>query len=162
MNCRLTNILSALLITVSFSIVSHSADFTSIEGTYVLKSRQLANGTTLEQPVVVGLYKISGGYMSFNLAVKHNDGKIVSRSAIATYTISGSTYKVELLYNAVNDGTGTKYEFSKNIGSSEMSIYDGKVEMKIPLSDNLYGSFGETSLTVMNRGKYIDSWVKVN
>jgi len=162
MTCRLVAILSTLLIIASFGIISHSADFTSIEGTYVLKSRQLVDGTTLVQPTVAGLYVISGGYMSFNLAVKDNQGKIISRSAIATYKISGATYAVELLYDAVNDGTGMKYDFSKKQGSSDMVITDGRVEMKIPLSDNLYGSFGENSLTVMSRGKYIDNWVKVN
>ena len=161
MKYNLLLILGALLVSVSFSAISHSEDFTSIEGTYMLKSRELQDGTILTPPAVAGLYNIGGGYMSFNLAVKDNKGNIILRSALATYTISGSTYAVKLFFTAENDGTGIKYDFSKRSGSSEMMMSGGNVEMQIPLSDNIYGSFGPDSLTVMKSGEYIDKWVKV-
>ncbi len=161
MRYRLLVIFGALLTAVSFGVIVHSADFTSIEGTYVLESRQLPDGTTLTPPAVAGLYVLSEGYMSLNRAAKDTKGNLTSRSAIGKYAISGSTYSLELIYNAVNDGTGTSYDFDKKSGSSEMAMVDGNVEMKIPLVDNLYGSFGPDSFTAMSRGKYIDKWVKV-
>jgi hypothetical protein len=161
MTYRLPVIFVALLITFGFGVMSYAADFTSIEGTYVLQSRELPDGTTLTAPDVEGLYNLIGGYMNLNRAVKDNQGNITSRSAVGTYKISGSTYTMELVYTAENDGEGVKYDFSKRPGSSEMVMTDGNVEMKIPLTKNLYGSFGRDSLTVMSSGKYIDKWVKV-
>jgi hypothetical protein len=161
MTQKLLFIFGALLLTASFGIKTYSADFTSIEGTYVLQSRELADGTILTPPSVAGLYVLRDGYMSLNRAAKDSKGNITSRSAIGTYKIKGSTYSMELIYNAGNDGTGISYDFDKKSGSSEMVITDGNVEMNIPLTDNLYGSFGPDSFTSMSRGKYIDKWVKV-
>ena len=161
MKYRLLSIFGALLITASFCITSQAADFTSIEGTYVLESRQLPDGTILTPPAIAGLYVLSEGYMSLNRAAKDTQGNITSRSAVGTYTISGSTYSLELIYNAVNDGTKISYDFDKKSGSSEMTMVDGNVEMKIPLVDNLYGSFSPDSFTAMTRGEFIDKWVKV-
>ena len=161
MKYRLLAIFGALLITASFCITSQAADFTSIEGTYVLESRQLPDGTILTPPAIVGLYNVSGGYMNFNIAIKDNQGNVSSRSHIATYKISGSTYTRESIYLAENDGTGIKYDFDKKSGSSEMVIVDGNVELDFPLTDNVYGSFGPNSLTAMKSGKFIDKWVKV-
>ncbi len=156
MTNRLFVFFGALLLTVSFSVISHSEDFTSIEGIYVLQSRELPDGTVLTPPAVAGVYILSDGYMSLNRAAKDKDGNVTSRSAVGTYKISGSTYSLELIYNAVNDGTGIKYDFDKKSGSSEMVMADGNVEMQIPPFENLYGSF-----TAMSRGNYIDRWKKV-
>ena len=161
MKYRLLAIFGALLITASFCITSQAADFTSIEGTYVLESRQLPDGTILTPPAIAGLYNVSGGYVNFNLAVKDNEGNVSSRSSIATYTISDSTYTEEAIYSAGNDGTGMKYDFTKKSGSSEMVMLDGKVKLEFPLTESIYGSFGPNSLTAMKSGKFIDKWVKV-
>lgn len=161
MKYRLLTIFGALLITASFCITSQAADFTSIEGTYVLESRQLPDGTILTPPAIAGLYNVSGGYVNLNIAVKDAEGNVSSRSSIATYTISGSTYTEEAIYFADNDGTGIKYDFTKKSGSSEMVVTDGKVELRFPLTENIYGSFGPNSLTAMDSGKFIDKWVKV-
>jgi len=161
MNYRLLTIFGALLITASFCITSQAADFTSIEGTYVLESRKLPDGTILTPPAIVGLYSMDDGYLNFNLAVKDTEGNTTSRSFIGTYTISGSTYTEEIHYSGDNDGTGMKYDFTKKSGSSEMVEADGNVELEFPHADNIYGSFGPNSLTAMKSGAFIDKWVKV-
>ena len=161
MKNRLLAILGAFLITASFCLVSQAADFSSIEGTYVMESRTLPDGTVLTPPAVVGLYTMDDGYVNFNLAVKHSDGKVWSRSDIATYSISGSTYTEEHLYTAINDGTGMKHDFTKRSGSSEMVMSEGNVELEFPVSGKIFGSFGPNSLTAMKSGVFIDKWVKV-
>ncbi len=151
----------AFLITFGFGVISHSDDFTSIEGTYVLESRELADGTVLTPPAVAGLYTLSGGNMNLNRAVQDKDGKITSRSAIGSYKISGPMYTLELSYTAENDGSGVKYDFTKRSGSTQMVMTDISVEMKIPLTDNLYGAYSRDSFTAMSKGNYIDKWVRV-
>ena len=161
MNFKPHIILTVLLYICSAGMISHAEDFTSIEGTYVLQSRELADGTVLTPPDVVGLYNLEDGRINFNFAAKDKSGNILSRSLVGRYNITGSTYAVDVHYTAENDGTGIKYDFSKRTGSSEMVFVDGKVELKFPLSDTFYGSFGPDSLIVMRRGEFVDNWVKV-
>lgn len=161
MNLRSQIILFVLLFTFSAGIISHAEDFTSIEGTYVLESRELADGTVLTPPNAVGLYTLIDGHVNFNVASKHEDGKIHSRSMVGTYKITGSTYAVDVHYTAENDGSGIKYNFSKRTGSEEMTMSDGKIKLLFPLSKTFYGTFGPDSLTVMRGGQFVDNWVKV-
>lgn len=51
----------------------------SIDGTYELTERVMANGTVLRPPAIVALYTMADGRFSLNLFVKNADG---SRAAI--------------------------------------------------------------------------------
>lgn len=153
--------LTAFLFILSTGIITHAEDFTSIEGMYVLESRKLTDGTILTPPDAVGLYTLVDGHVNFNVASKHKDGTIHSRSMVGTYEISGSTYSVDVHYIAENDGTGIKYDFSKRSGLAEMTMSDGKIKLLFPLSETFYGTFGPDSLTVDRGGQFVDNWVKV-
>ena len=158
---RLFTIFGAVLLTASFCVTSLAVDFSSIEGTYVLQSRTLADGTVLTPPAAVGLYTMSDGYVNFNLAVKDKSGKVISRSFIAKYTISGPTFTEEVLYFAENDGPGIKYDMTANKRSTEMVEADGNIEVEYPHGDKIFGSYTPDSLTAMKSGEFIDKWVKV-
>ena len=59
----------------------------NIDGTYVLHSRVLTDGTVLEPPDILGLYSVSKGHVNFNLMRKNKDGKVHSTSSIGRVCI---------------------------------------------------------------------------
>src|SRR5438045_1299993 len=60
----------------------------SIEGTYELTERVMANGTVLRPPSIVALYTVADGQFSLNLFVKNRDGTVASESTVGRYTFS--------------------------------------------------------------------------
>jgi hypothetical protein len=54
----------------------------SIDGTYELTERVMANGTVLRPPSIVALYTMADGRFSLNLFVKNADGTIASESSV--------------------------------------------------------------------------------
>ena len=54
----------------------------SIDGTYELTERVMANGTILRPPAVAALYTLADGRFSLNLFVKNADGTIASESSV--------------------------------------------------------------------------------
>src|SRR5438105_15166492 len=64
----------------------------SIDGTYELTERVMANGTVLRPPSIVALYTMTGGRFSLNLFVKNSDGTIASESSVGRYTFSANKY----------------------------------------------------------------------
>jgi hypothetical protein len=60
----------------------------SIDGTYGLTERVMANGTVLRPPSIVALYTMADGRFSLNLFVKNADGTIGPESSVGRYTFS--------------------------------------------------------------------------
>ena len=52
----------------------------SIDGTYELTERVMANSTVLRPPSIVALYTMADGRFGLNLLVKNADGTIASES----------------------------------------------------------------------------------
>src|SRR5438445_10415344 len=75
----------------------------SIDGTYELTERVMANGTVLRPPSVVALYTMADGRFSLNLFVKNADGTIASESSIGRYTFSADKYCEWIVYTIRND-----------------------------------------------------------
>jgi hypothetical protein len=69
-------LLTALAQSAVHSEVATSAPFSppSIDGTYELTERVMANGTVLRPPAIVALYTMADGRFSLNLFVKNADG----------------------------------------------------------------------------------------
>ena len=64
----------------------------SIDGTYELTKRVMANGTVLRPPSIVALYAMADGRFSLNLFVKNADGPSrLSRRSAATRSVRTST-----------------------------------------------------------------------
>src|SRR5436190_16519511 len=64
----------------------------SIDGTYELTERVMANGTVLRPPAIAALYTLADGRFSLNLFVKNADGTIASESSVGRYTFSADKY----------------------------------------------------------------------
>jgi hypothetical protein len=64
----------------------------SIEGTYQLISRKLADGTVLKPPDIMGLQTYTKRYRNFNILSKDAEGKFTSASFVSTYTLTPTEY----------------------------------------------------------------------
>jgi hypothetical protein len=64
----------------------------SIDGTYELTKRVLANGTTVVPPDVRAIYTMRRGRFSLNLFFRNADGTLASESTIGRLTFSPSRY----------------------------------------------------------------------
>src|SRR5438477_12624814 len=70
----------------------------SIDGTYELTERVMANGTALRPPSIVALYTMADGRFSLNLFLKNADGTIASESSAGRYTFSADKYCEWIVY----------------------------------------------------------------
>src|SRR5438445_11641274 len=75
----------------------------SIDGTYELTERVMANGTVLRPPSIVALYTMVDGRFSLNLFVKDGDCTIASESTVRRYTVSTDKYCDWNVYTTSND-----------------------------------------------------------
>ncbi|PYK62734.1 MAG: hypothetical protein DME50_18770, partial [Verrucomicrobia bacterium] len=75
----------------------------SIEGTYELTERVMANGTVLRSPSIVALYTLADGQFSLNLFVKNRDGTVASESTVGRYTFSADKYCEWIVYTIRNN-----------------------------------------------------------
>src|SRR5215813_15259116 len=64
----------------------------SIDGTYELTQRVMANGAVLRPPSIAAQYTMADGRFSLNLFVKNRDGTIASESSVGRYTFSADKY----------------------------------------------------------------------
>ena len=76
---------------------------TSIDGTYELTERVMANGTVLRPPAIVSLCTMTDGRFSLNLFVKNADGTIASESSVGRYTFSADKYCEWIVYTIRNN-----------------------------------------------------------
>jgi hypothetical protein len=145
--------------------ISEEGKSISIDGTYVLQSRVLGDGTVLEPPHILGLYSVNKGYFNFNLMWKNKDGEVYSASSIGRVKLSSKEYYEEFIYRMTNDeinGKGVVYDFKKESGTSPVKIIDGKIEFMYPIFDDLFGVFDGDKFTATRvDGTYIDNWIKV-
>ncbi len=64
----------------------------TIDGTYELTERVMADGTVLRPPTIKALYMLFHGRINFNLFIKQKDGTMSSESTIAHYTFTNNQY----------------------------------------------------------------------
>ena len=93
----------ALFLLLTLSSVSTAQ---SIDGTYVLESRLMADGTVIKPPQIIGLYNLEAGYINFNLANKDASGKVQSVSYVGKYRFTPKEYYQEIFFVSINDEIG--------------------------------------------------------
>jgi len=161
---RLLALSAALLFLIGLHNTGFAQDV-SIEGTYVLESRVLADGSVVKPPAIIGLYNIEAGYVNFNLAQSAPDGKVHSMSLVGVYTFTPAQFTQEIIYFSVNDemGIGAQYDFENKSGSSPVTVKDGVIEFVFPPHDKVKGRFEGKKFTATRvDGAYIDNWKKVD
>ena len=161
----------ALLITVApLACLSTAAlaDEPSIEGTYLLESRDLPNGSVETPPAVVGMITYTKHYRNVNVSWINPDGKRLSISYIARYSLTPTIYQETPLYWMSNNfnGRGVSYKIPAfKGGKNAVTIKDDTISFPLagvsPIVE--FTTDGMTSTARTNHGKliFVDHWKKV-
>ncbi len=71
----------------------------NIEGSYRLVSRTLKDGAVIKPPEIQGVQTYTKQYRNFNISSKNPEGKMMSRSLIAEYTLTPTEYAEKPLFH---------------------------------------------------------------
>jgi hypothetical protein len=135
----------------------------SIDGTYELSERVMANGTVVRPPTIVALYTVTDGRFSLNLFVKNADGSIASESSFGRYTFSADKYCEWIVYTIRNnlDKPGVTNEAPMVADHcTPVSSKDGRFSFSPP-GEGVEVSFGAEGFTAKIGGEFVDHWRKI-
>ena len=135
----------------------------SIDGTYELTKRIMADGTTLQPPSVVALYSMDRGRFNLNLFVKNRDGTIGSESTIGRYTFTPARYCEWIVYTTRNnlDKPGVTNEVpAVTDHCTPVTSKNGRFNFSPP-GEGVATSFGPEGFTAKIGGEFVDHWRKI-
>ena len=134
----------------------------SIEGTYKLMSRQMADGTTIKAPAIMGMLTYTKEHRNFNVYWKNADGKLFSYSLVSTYKLSAAEYTETILFSIMNDQIGGKdlaYDLTGPTKTAPVAMKDGSITFKLPF-DPVTATF-EGGKFIAKSADFTDYWEKV-
>jgi hypothetical protein len=135
----------------------------SIEGTYKLMERVMANGTVLRPPSIAALYTLADGQFSLNLFVKNRDGTVASESSVGRYTFSADEYCEWIVYTLRNnlDKPGVTNDAPAVTNHcTPVTLKDGRFNFSPP-GEGVEVSFGAEGFTAKIGGDFVDHWRKI-
>ena len=133
----------------------------SIEGTYKCSARKLSDGTKVKPPHITGLLVFTERYRQLNLSWTDENGKLVSVSCIAEYTIDDTEYtEINMFYFVTNEIEGSTYDMSDLTASSDVTAKDGKISFTLPSHDKPLITVTRDHL-VVEGSEFTDYWKKV-
>jgi hypothetical protein len=135
----------------------------SIDGTYELTERVMANGTILRPPSIVALYTMADGRFNLNLFVKNANGTVASESSVGRYTFSAHKYCEWIVYTIRNnlDKPGVTNEAPVVTDHcAAVTSKDGRFNFSPP-GEGVEVSFGAEGFTAKIGGEFVDHWRKI-
>jgi hypothetical protein len=143
--------------------VSLFAQTSSIDGTYELTERVMADGRVLRPPSIVALYTMADGRFSLNLFVKNADGTIASESSVGRYTFNADKYCEWIVYTIRNnlDKPGVTNEApAVSDHCTPVTSKNGRFNFSPP-GEGVEVSFGPEGFTARIGGEFVDHWRKI-
>jgi hypothetical protein len=137
---------------------------TKLEGRYKLVYRELPDGTKQSLPDVMGLMSYTEEFRNLNMYWKDAEGHSFSISYVASYKLTDKEYSEKSIYYMLKDeinGDGLNYDLSGLIGTSRVSVKNGRMEFCLPLHDEPCVVFEGDKFTASKPGVFIDHWEKV-
>ncbi len=156
---------ASMILVVGVMVFAAAKSPHSIEGTYRLVSRDLADGTQQVPPQIHGLLTYTEEYRNFNIYWADDAGKRMSISSIATYSLTDDAYTETSIYYMVNDeigGAGLSYDLSGQSGSSPITAEDGGIAFSLPLFDEPNVVYEDDGFTASREGVFVDHWEEVD
>ena len=148
---------------VPLSVPLASADGPNIEGTYLLVSRTLPDGTLQKPPTINGLMSYSRQHRNLNVMWTDADGTPRSYSLVSTYKLTSSEYTETLLYNMYDrppESAGPVYGLESKTATVPVQLTGKSVQFKFPF-DLPTAVFDAERLTATAPGAFVDVWQKV-
>ncbi|MBV8146723.1 MAG: hypothetical protein JO184_17150 [Gammaproteobacteria bacterium] len=158
-------LLSALAWSAVHSLPGESASSTpkSIDGTYELSERVMANGTVLRPPSIVALYTNANGRFNLNLFVKNGDGAVASESTVGRFSFSADKYCEWIIYTIRKDldKPGVTNEAPPvTEHCTPVVSKDGRFNFAPP-GEGVEVSYGAEGFTASIGGEFVDHWTKI-
>jgi hypothetical protein len=155
--------LLALLVGCPELAVAEPSAVASIDGTYELTKRVMADGTVLRPPSVSALYTLRRGRFHLNLFFRNLDGTIASESTNGHYTFSSKKYCEWIDYTIRNNldkpGVTTEVPALEDHCARVISK-DGRFNFSPP-GEAVTTSFGRKGFTARLGSEFVDHWRKI-
>jgi hypothetical protein len=152
---------ASLLVTILFISSPAQEKTLSIEGSYMLVQRELADGNKQGPPDIMGMMTFTKKYRNFNIMMKDKEGKFFSLSTVVEYTLTSDMYTEKTLFSITNDeinGKDVNYDLAGNSVSVPVTSDGNSLKFQIPNSPMLT----VTGDKVIAKGEnFIDTWKKV-
>ena len=142
---------------------SASSTPASIDGTYELTERVMANGTVIRPPAIVALYTNAGGRFNLNLFVKKDDGSVASESTVGRFRFSADKYCEWIIYTIRKDldKPGVTNEAPPVTDHcTPVASQDGRFNFSPP-GEGVEVSYGTEGFTASIGGEFVDHWKKI-
>jgi hypothetical protein len=136
----------------------------SIDGSYELTERVMADGTVRRPPEIVGHYTMTDGRFSLNLFVKNADGTIASESSVGRYTFSADKYCEWIEYTIRKDLDKPGVANEAPVVTDHCTSVTAKEGRFIfsPPGEGVEVSFGAEGFTAKIGGEFVDHWKKLH
>jgi|SRR5579864_4771600 len=135
----------------------------SIDGTYELTERVMADGTVRRPPEIAALYTMVDGQFSLNLFVKNGNGVIASESTVGRYTFTADKYCEWITYTIRDnlDKPGLTNEAPPVADHcTPVTSKDGRFIFSPP-GEGVEVSFGAEGFIAKIGGEFVDHWKKI-
>lgn len=135
----------------------------SIDGTYELTRRVLANGVTLVPPDVRAIYTLRHGHFSLNLFFKKSDGTLASESTIGRFSFNSSRYCewIEATTRNNIDRPGVTNEIPKLHDHCARVRRNGRKFVFVDPGENVTSQFGQDGFVAIIDNGDRDYWKKI-
>ena len=156
--------LLALLVGHPELAVAEPSIVPSIDGTYELTKRVMADGTVLKPPSVSALYTLRRGRFHLNLFFKNLDGTIASESTNGHYIFSPTKYCEWIDYTIRNnlDSPGVTTEApAVEDHCTRVISKNGRFNFSPP-GEGVATSFGREGFTAKLGSEFVDHWRKID
>lgn len=133
----------------------------SIEGTYRLVSRELADGTKFQAPDVMGLFTYTKTQRNFNIAARDEKGPTFNAHT-AEYRLTPTDYSETSVLTVASDDTDRdrfKVMRTESTKSVPVKVEGDRIELQ-PQGEPVL-VFEGTKLTATMEGEFVDVWEKV-
>ena len=162
-NCFRFVPLLALLFGCPEVALAEASAVPSIDGTYELTKRVMADGTVLRPPSVAALYTLRRGRFHLNLFFRNPDGTIASESTNGRYAFSSKQYCEWIDYTVRNNldkpGVDTEVPALEDHCARVISK-DGRFNFSPP-GEGVTTSFGREGFTAKLDSEFVDHWRKI-
>jgi hypothetical protein len=156
-------VLFLALFTPSAIAVAGPSSIPSIDGTYELTKRVMADGTVLEPPAVSGLYTLHRGRFHLTLFFRNPNGTIASESTNGRYTFDSAKYCEWIDYTIRNnlDKPGVTTEVPSLLDHcARVTSKNGRFNFAPP-GEGVDTSFGRDGFTGRLGSEFVDYWQKI-
>ena len=157
------SVLPIILACLITACTSNQKPETSIDGTYQLTERVLADGAVLRAPDISALYVLCRGRINFNLFVKKKDGTMSSESTIGHYTFTNNQYCEWIDYTIRNnlDSAGVTYNAPEVKNHCAMVTHNQDSLSYSPPGESVKVIFTSEGFTAQITGEFVDHWKKI-